>query len=57
MGFPFVYFKNWIIINAQTFNEHIRNIVDDAEDSRMNGDNVAPTVPTMLVHPKLSEVI
>jgi len=57
IAFPFVYFNNWIIKKAEVFKMHIKNIVDEAEDKRINGDIVAPTVPTIEVHPKLNDVI
>jgi hypothetical protein len=39
------------------FKAAIKNRVSYAVANRMNGDIVAPTVPTMFIHPKLTEVI
>lgn len=39
------------------FNRAIKNNVTSAVASLINGDIVAPTVPTILIQPKLTDVI
>lgn len=55
--FPFVSSSLWMRKKLIMFSKAMRKSVILAVMSLINGDTVPPTVPMMLIHPKLTDVI
>lgn len=55
--FPFVSLSFWMKKKFPIFNTAMRKSVISAVAKRINGEKVAPSVPTIFIHPKLTDVI